>query len=211
MLSNHPLETVSEDTILTNHPLQHRRLLHRANSSKRRKRIGRRDLYAPIPNPTPITKSPLTASPGASIPNWMWRCKSPLPPLSPPFPIHPLTISPLPGLEVNFGIAAACIPALYPGYTALSRKITSYRSSRRSSHSKSEKQLLPPPAVPATDGVVLAPPRTAYRPQGVCGEEADGIRRTTEIEVRRSSDLDVELGDPAGQEGRTGTGTGTGW
>lgn len=87
MLSNHPLETVSEDTIRTNHPLQYRRLLHRANSSERRKRIGRRDLYAPIPNPTPVTKSTLTASPGASIPNWMWRCKSPSPPpLLPPFP-----------------------------------------------------------------------------------------------------------------------------
>jgi len=47
-----------------------------------------------------------------SIPNWMWRC-----------------------LEVNFGIAAACLPALYPGYKAAQKKLASIKSSRRSSGS----------------------------------------------------------------------------
>lgn len=47
-----------------------------------------------------------------SIPNWMWRT-----------------------LEVNFGIAAACLPALYPGYKAAQKKIASIKSSRRSSGS----------------------------------------------------------------------------
>lgn len=36
---------------------------------------------------------------------------------------------------MNFGIAAACLPALYPGYKAAQKKIASIKSSRRSSGS----------------------------------------------------------------------------
>ncbi|MCJ1391185.1 hypothetical protein MMC18_004047 [Xylographa bjoerkii] len=116
-------------------------------------------------------------------------------------------------LEVNFGIAAACIPALYPGYKALSRNISAYRSGRRTSYPRSEKELLPPSAVPATagtpttDGAVVSHPSTSHHIQGVQEGATEGIRRTVDIETQSQEeerDLDVELGIPEGLEGRTG-------
>ena len=118
------------------------------------------------------------------------------------------------GLEVNFGIAAACLPAIYPGYKALSHRITSFRSSRRSSYPKSEKSLLHPSQGPAVvntmpvDRTPTVPLPTAHRPQGTRGEEAIGVRRTADIALRKSSetaDLDLELGPPFRVDDRTGS------
>ena len=116
------------------------------------------------------------------------------------------------GLEVNFGIAAACLPAIYPGYKALSHRITSYRSSRRSSYPKSEKSLLPPSVAPAvvnsmpSDGKSAAPLPTAHRPRGIHEEEATGVTRTGDFLLGKSSetvDLDLELGTSFRVDNRT--------
>ena len=117
------------------------------------------------------------------------------------------------GLEVNFGIAAACLPAIYPGYKALSHRITSYRSSRRSSYPKSEKSLLPPSVSPAVvktmpaDGIPTVPLSIAHRPRGTRVEEVNEVRRTADIQLRKSPetvDLDLELGPPFRVDDRTG-------
>ena len=43
-------------------------------------------------------------------------------------------------LEVNFGVAAACVPAVYPGYRALQRRISNYRSRHSSEESDTKRE-----------------------------------------------------------------------
>lgn len=41
-------------------------------------------------------------------------------------------------LEVNFGMAAACFPAIYPGYRAIRQRISKYSSQRYNSGEKTQ-------------------------------------------------------------------------
>ena len=99
-----------------------------------------------------------------SVPNWMWRC-----------------------LEVNFGMSAACLPTLHPGYKYLKRRILSHRS-RRSSDDLDTKVLVP---VQAFDPSVepVSPPM-AYHPEDSSQLESrgdvPGIRKTTEVNIKSS-------------------------
>jgi hypothetical protein len=91
-------------------------------------------------------------------------------------------------LEVNFGIAAACLPALHPGYKWLKRKVGSYRS-RGSSDSQMTRGLVLAPVFDPS--VEPASPPKAYHPEGGSSQEegldlGPGIRKTTEVAIRNT-------------------------
>ena len=98
-------------------------------------------------------------------------------------------------LEVNFGIAAACLPAIHPGYLLLKSRVSSYRSSRRSSETSSKKafvdrRLAPIPSPPKVYHPDHQPDQTFS-----CSDGMSESKRATRDEMERPAPM-PQLLDP---------------